>query len=264
MSLLTLLLLYAAGTVAGVMNTVGGGGSVLTLPALIFLGDMSSTSANATNRIGLIAQNSMAIWRFRRGGVREDHVAWRVTAAGLVGCMIGALFAAQVPAAAFDKVLGVIMLALLVLIVLKPKPKLRKRGGDSDAWSPLPRHRKHQALISFFLVGIYAGLIQAGAGIVILALMGYMFRMDLVRGNYVKLVFILVLNVLAFGIFWVSGLEIRWVEGVMVFLGQVTGAYMGSWVALKKGEGWIMWILIISILLSSGKLLGVDAWVMGA
>lgn len=260
---LSYILLFAAGVLAGVINTVGGGGSVLTLPALIFIGGLSSPAANATNRIGLVAQNSMAIWRFRRGGVKEDRISWRVALAGLPGTWIGAEFASWIPEGAFDKILGILMLALLALFIFKPKPHLTKDQPNVDAWGVLSGKNKAITLIAFFIIGIYMGLIQAGSGIMILIVLGYMLRLDLVRGNYIKLVYILVLNVLAFGIFLKNDLGIDWGAGITVFVGQVAGAYVGSWVALKKGEKWMLMILAVSIILASAKLLGLVDWVWG-
>ena len=242
------------------MNTVGGGGSVLTLPALIFIGGLPSPAANATNRIGIMAQNMMAIWRFRAGGVNEDSIAWRLSIAGLPGAWLGAELASWIPEKDFDVFLAIMMLLLLALILFKPKPHLLKEGESRDAWGLLSGERKVLTAFVFFLIGVYMGLLQAGSGILILVALGYLMRLDLVRGNYIKLVFILVLNFLALAVFIKNDLGIDWIAGVVLFAGQVLGAYIGSWVALKKGEGWIKVILAVSIVLSSAKLLGWLDW----
>jgi len=90
----------------------------------------------------------------------------------------------------------------------------------------------------------------------ILVALGYLVRMDLVRGNYVKLLFILILTAGALLTFILNGLRIEWLAGLFLSLGQMTGAYVGSWVAIRKGEKWILVILPVAILLSSAKLLG--------
>jgi len=91
----------------------------------------------------------------------------------------------------------------------------------------------------------------------ILVALSYIVRIDLVRGNYIKLYFILVTNIVAVAVFLLSGLSVLWLVGGALFLGQVAGAMIGSWVALTKGETWIKAILVVCILLSSAKLLGV-------
>ena len=250
----TYILLLLASVAAGVMNTVGGGGSILTIPVMIFAG-INPNTANATNRIGVIAQNFTAIWRFRRGGVKEDGLAWPLIVVGLPGCWIGARLAASINPKQFEFLLGILMLPLLVLILARPKPKAPAEGGASGRWSSLGRVRQAGLLVSFFFLGIYGGFIQAGIGIMIIIVLSYAARLDLVRSNYVKLAFILVQQIFAFGVFLTERMAIDWWAGVTLVAGQSLGAYWGSWVALKVGERWIMVILVVSILLSSGKLL---------
>jgi uncharacterized membrane protein YfcA len=257
-----LLLLFGAGVLAGVLNTVGGGGSVLTLPALIFAG-VPPVAANGTNRIGIIAQGIVAARQFRRGGIHENQLTPRAIAVGLPAAGLGAYLAARIPDAQFEKVLGVLMLVLLALILAKPKPHLAKEGeAPHDLWSPLTRSHRIGALFAFALLGFYAGFIQAGAGILILVLLGWAAKIDLVRANYVKLVFILALNILVLLVFWWQ-VEIHWVAGLAITLGQMLGAWLGSWIALEKGEGWMKAILTVAILLSSAELLGVWEWLRG-
>ena len=168
-----------------------------------------------------------------------------------------AWLAAAMPEAKFERVLGLLMLVLLVLILKKPKAKLVKEGeAPEDAWSPLSSNKKAGLLFAFFWLGVYAGFIQAGMGIMVLVVLGYFLQMDLVRGNYIKLVVILGLTFVALGTFMLQGVAIAWVAGIATSLGQVTGAAIGSWVALKKGEGAIKVILTVAILVSSAKLLG--------
>lgn len=253
-SQMTYLLLFAAGVAAGVINTVAGGGSVLTLPALIFAG-IPAVAANATNRIGIIAQNVMAIHQFRRGGISEFPLTWRVTAAGFVGSILGAVLAARIPDESFEKILGVLMLLLLPL-TLKKSPKATPLDGVPDHWSHLSSRRRTTVLGAFFLLGIYAGFLQAGIGIMILLVLAHVLHLDLVQSNYVKLVFVLAATAVALGVFVLQRVEIDWVAGAVLTLGQTVGAYAGSWVAIRRGEKWIKAIMVVSILLSSGKLLG--------
>lgn len=249
------IVLFFAGLFAGVINTVGGGGSVLTLPALIFAG-IPAGIANATNRIGIIIQNLVAIRQFRKGNAREDHLSARVVAVGLAGSVLGARLASLIPDREFERILGVLMLVLLAMILSRPRPRLLKNGVPEDAWSPLSPRSKIATLTAFFFLGIYAGFLQAGVGIMILVALGYLVRMDLVRGNYVKLVFVFVLNLAALATFLAGGIEIEWVAGIAITAGQALGAALGSWIAIRKGERWILWILTVAIVLSSAKLLG--------
>lgn len=253
MLILHYMLLFVAGLVAGVMNTVGGGGSVLTLPALIFLG-LPADVANATNRIGIFAQNVVAVRQFHLSDIRENHLSWRISLAGVAGCVLGVFLAARIPPKQFEQVLGWFMLALLALILKRPKPHLVS-GAPRDCWTPLSARRRIIVLASFFVLGVYSGFLQAGVGIMILLTLGHLVAVDLVRGNYIKLVFILVCMPVSLLTFIASGVRVDWLAGMALTAGQMTGAYAGSWVAIRKGEKWILAILIVCILLSSGKLL---------
>jgi len=252
------LLLFAAGTAAGIINTVAGGGSVLTLPALIFAG-VPAGIANATIRIGIIAQNITAVRQFRRGGVHEWPFTWRTTVVGLAGSIVGAVLAAHIPDEQFERILGFLMLALLPL-TLKKVP--RASGADAnpaallDAWSPLSSRNRLLMLGSFFALGVYGGFLQAGIGIMILLVLQHTIHMPLVLGNYVKLVFVMAATMVALAVFVAQGIEIEWVAGLVLSAGQILGAYAGSWVAIRRGEQWIRGVMVFSILLSSGKLLG--------
>lgn len=259
MSPLVYLVLFAAGIGAGIINTVAGGGSVLTLPALIFAG-IPATAANATNRIGIIAQNLTALRQFRRDGIHEWPLTWRVTLVGTIGAVLGAMLAAWLPDDKFERILGFLMLALLPL-TLKKAPKAATPAESDlppikDHWARLPQRRRALTLAAFFLLGIYGGFLQAGIGIMILLVLAHYVRIDLVEANYVKLAFILITMIMAFGVFLTRGVQVAWVAGLVLTAGQMIGAYVGSWVAIRKGEQWIKAIMVISILLSSGKLLG--------
>lgn len=257
MELTVILGLFLAGAGAGVINTVGGGGSILTLPALIFLGGLDSVSANGTNRLGIIFQNLMALWQFRKGGVRQDNLAIRLTIIALPGAFLGSMLAANIPDETFRPLLAWMMLGLLLLVLFKPKPKLLKdTEGVVDPLRGAPLGKRMWLGVTIFVIAVYMGFLQAGGGIMVLVALGWFLRMDLVLGNYVKLFMILCTNVLSFGVFLFNGTPIYWVAGIMVFAGQISGAYMGSWIALEKGEGWMKAILAVSILASSAKLLG--------
>lgn len=257
----TYLILFAAGLAAGIINTVAGGGSVITLPVLIFAG-LPAGVANATNRIGLVLQNVTAIWRFRRSGVKESHLSWRCLAVAAVGAVFGVWLAVLIPDRRFEHVLAILMLILLVLILKKPKPHLVEEA-PGDAWKPLSTRKRVLLLLSFFGLGVYAGFIQAGMGIMVLLTLGYLVRMDLVRGNYIKLVVILGLTFVALATFMIQGVPVAWIAGISTGSGQIVGALIGSWVAIEKGEKWIKVIMVTAIVLSSAKLLGVLDLILG-
>jgi uncharacterized membrane protein YfcA len=253
--------LFVAGLIAGAVNTVAGAGSLLTLPALIFAG-VPGTAANATNRLGIVVQGLTAVRQFHRQRVRENHLSWRVVVAGLGGAVLGAVLAARIPDDQFEFMLGILMIVLLVLIVKAPRPHLLDNGAPEDAWSGLDRGRRVAVLGVFFLLGIYAGFLQAGVGIMILLSLGYLVRLDLIRGNYIKLLFTLVHNAIALGVFLLQGVDVAWVAGGVLTLGQALGAVGGAWIVIHKGDRWIRIVMVVTVLASSAKLLGITDLVM--
>ena len=108
----TWLLLAVGGLVAGVINTLAGGGSLITVPLLVMVG-LPATTANGTNRIGVLFQNVVAIWRFRKEGLDGLRGAAPVLLPVLIGSVVGAEGASRMSAELFRQAFGVAMIALL-------------------------------------------------------------------------------------------------------------------------------------------------------
>jgi uncharacterized membrane protein YfcA len=238
--------LAAVGFVSGFLNVLAGGGSLLTLPLLIFLG-LPATVANATNRVGVLCQNIFAIGSFRRHGVLPMKPALLCTAPALLGSYLGALWAVDIDERLFQRLLAVIMISVLIIILIDPAKRLQ---GREQHFTPL---RLTVLLGSFFLIGIYGGFVQAGVGFLILpALLVHGF--DLVRANAVKIFVILAFTVPALAVFiWHD--QIDWLLGIVLAVGNASGGWLASHVAVKKGHDWIKRIVSVTVLLLALKLL---------
>ena len=103
-------LLFGGGVVAGIVNTLAGGGSMLTVPLLVMLG-LPGTLANGTNRVGVLVQSLAATWRFRRDGVDVLASALPVLLPVGVGALVGALAVTQLADDVFERAFGLVMLA---------------------------------------------------------------------------------------------------------------------------------------------------------
>ncbi len=114
--------LIVVGILAGAINTLAGGGSLLTLPILIFMG-LPPNVANATNRIGIVFQAFVGTAGYRSKGVSNFPFNLYLGVAALAGSLIGAQIAVDISGAIFNKVLAVIMLIVVAIIVFKPKTK---------------------------------------------------------------------------------------------------------------------------------------------
>lgn len=240
---LTALLVIGAGVVAGFVNAVAGGGSLLTLPLLIFLG-MPATLANGTNRVALVLQNISAVSRYARGGVHHFRSGLYIAAPSLVGAVIGSSLAADVPDETLGRIIGGVLIVVAIYALLSP-----------ERWIKIS-HRASPWLLGiiFFFVGLYGGFIQAGIGFFILSALVLWGGYDLLHGNAVKVFIILLYTIPALIIFTVNK-EVDYATGLLLGAGSMTGAWIGAHIGLKKGTGWIRIILIAAILLAALKLL---------
>ena len=115
-------LLIIVGFIAGFMNTMAGGGSLLTLPLLIFLG-LPAAVANGTNRVAIFMSTLSATAGFKSKGVSNFPFNIYLGFSGLIGALIGARIAIDIKGELFNKILAVIMILVVVLIIFKPKIK---------------------------------------------------------------------------------------------------------------------------------------------
>ena len=114
------ILLVLVGFIAGVINVVAGGGSLLTLPMLIFLG-LPPNIANGTNRIAIIIQNIFAVKGFQSKEVNTSPFSVYLAIPATIGAIIGAFAGVKIEGELFNKILGIIMLVIVAYMVFKPK-----------------------------------------------------------------------------------------------------------------------------------------------
>ncbi len=239
-------LLFLAGAVAGILNVLAGGGSLLTLPLLIFMG-LPSAVANGTNRIAILCQNIFAIRAFRQRQVFPWQLALLCTPAALVGSWYGASLAINLDDELFNRVLALIMIGVLIFTAVDPMKRLRRQEIAFSNW------RKAVIVISFFGVGIYGGFVQAGVGfLVITALLVH--GLDLVRINAIKVFVIFAYTLIALGVFIYHG-QIDYVLGFALAAGNSLGGMIGPKLAVDKGHDWIKKVVSLTVLVFALKLL---------
>ncbi len=244
--LLTPLLLVGAGLVAGTINSIAGGGSLLTLPLLIFVG-LPPTIANATNRIAIFVGGVGATSSFHRRGLIPFEWVRFALGPALVGVLLGTWGALRIGDVAFERVLAVILVLAAVWIIWHPiKPVV---SGDA----PIPEGGRRWVLRgAFFLLGCYSGFIQAGIGFLFLALLSAN-GLDLVRGNAVKVPLVLVFTGLSIPLFAMNGM-LDWSAGLMMAGGQFFGAKLGVHLQVLKGQAWVRNVLTVAIVVFAIRL----------
>jgi uncharacterized membrane protein YfcA len=236
-------ILVAGGIVAGTVNTLAGGASALTVPLLVLVG-LPATVANGTNRVGILVQNVVAAWRFRAEGVSGLRGALPALVPTALGALAGAYGVSLLDDRVFERLFGVVMLALVVPVVLGAAPSRRSRR----AWSaPL-------TFLVFLAIGVFGGAVQAGVGFALvfaLSWAGY----DLVRANSIKVAVNAVLTGVAVPVFVLRG-QVAWVPGLVLAAGFALGSVAGVRIAVTGGERVIRPVFAASVLALAGRMLG--------
>ena len=230
-----IVLLAVAGFVSAAVNMVSGGGSFLTLPLFIFLG-LPAGEANATNRVGVVAQNVAGVLGFHAHGVLDWRFARWVFMPCALGAFLGSYVALQVGDREFRRVLSVVMVLMALFAVMDP-------GRFKPA---TPAARAALMLLGFLGAGFYGGFIQAGVGFLVLALTSLL-GLDLVRGNAVKVLLVLVQTAVSLAVFIWAG-KIVWKLGLAMAFGCVLGSMAGVRLTVLKGHAWVKRVVTVTII----------------
>ena len=212
---------------------------------MIFLG-LPATVANGTNRVGILLQNVGAVWGFHRYGVLDwKSIPW-VAGPGILGSIAGTWAALVVGDEAFKKILAILMVLVTLWTLWNPfqgKHVAESQGHDSNLI---------MMGIGFFAIGAYAGFVQAGVGFFILAVTT-MVGHDLVRGNALKVLSVLIFTVVSLIMFaWDE--KIDWSLGFTLGIGTVFGGMVGVRLTVLKGHTWIKQVVTIAIIVFALKL----------
>jgi uncharacterized membrane protein YfcA len=238
-------LVVVVGFVAGVVNTLAGGGSLLTVPLLVLIG-VPGTFANGTNRVAVLVQSVVGAWQFRALGVSGFRHVLPVLAPLLLGAAAGAYGVAHLDDATFERLFGVVMLLLLVP-ALFPPPLSAARVSDA-------RMGPVVGAITFFAIGLYGGAFQAGVGLFLvlaLARRGH----DLILSNSVKMVAVAAFTAIATAIFVYQG-QVYWLPAIALSLGTALGAAFGARIAVRGGEWLVRRVLVVAVIALAGRMLG--------
>lgn len=231
-----------AGLSAGVINTLAGSGSIITLSLLSFLG-LPANIANGTNRIGVFFQSSTSSLKFLQQGDLSLKGKVGIITMSLVGAIGGVYTASVLSVASFETVVGGIFCLLFFVVLVKPQKYIKP---SSSLLKFLP--------LIFAVIGFYAGFIQAGAGVFMLALMHAVWGKSLTELNPIKAFLVFLINGLALIGYALAG-QVNWKIGLALAMGQVIGALIGVRLNNLKNniEPVIRLLLLGLILLSVAK-----------
>ncbi len=238
MTLIEALALLLIGALAGFINVLSAGGSMLTLPLLMFLG-LPPQEANGTNRVSIALQSVSAVYHFLRAGARHVGLSLRLSVPAVLGSLAGAWLAMRTGDALFEAILIVVM-AGAALLMLLPQPRLETRPLTPERLTPA-------VYLAMFAIGLYGGFIQVGVGILFIVVLYRMLKIDLAQVNVFKVLIVLVYTLPALAVFLVND-QVRWGYGLML----AAGSMIGAWLAVKvnvspRGAFVVKWLTVAVI-----------------
>lgn len=246
-SLWQAVLLVVVGGIAGFMNVLAGGGSLLTVPVMVFMG-IPGPAANGTNRIAILAQNLSATAAFFNKGFSDFKLSLSLAACALPGAVLGAFLGVQLHGVWFNRILAVIMVGVMVVMYFD-----KGHSKDNSAGQPTRSQliRGHLLMIG---VGFWGGFIHIGVGFIIMPVLNRVMGLDLVRTNMHKVFIVATYTIAALAVF-VSQVPIFWLAGVALAVGTSIGGYVGANMAISRGEQLIRKVLNLVLIVFIIKLL---------
>lgn len=236
---------FVVGVAASIIGTMAGGGSLLSIPLLIFLG-LPPHVAIATDRFAGLGVGATALYRFWPSG----KIVWRhvpaLALASLVGSLIGATWLIRAEPGALTAVVGALLLVLLPLLFLKPDLGVAPRE--------VSRLRVRLGLVLYFLVQILAGFFGGGTGTLIFFILMSCFGATVTQVAATQILPFLALTLSSLLLFAFGGI-IDYRFGTALLAGTAVGGYLGAHLAITRGDRWVRRVLAVIVLVSGVRLL---------
>jgi uncharacterized membrane protein YfcA len=242
-SVISVTLLLLAGLIGGFINTLAGGGSMLTLPALMMLG-IPADIANATNRVGVFLQSAAAVRGFKNYDRLDSAAILPMMVPTVAGALIGSLLASFLPVSFLKPTLLITMVLMAVYMIVKPDGISPPEGTRAFGVFEKP-----SGLVALFVAGVYGGFVQAGVGFILIAALAGSLRYDLVRANALKMVATGIFSIVALTVFiWRD--QVMWVPGLILAAGTMIGASLSVKFAVNVSQSTLKWLLLVMVTLT--------------
>ena len=244
MDLFLYAIIFLGGVLAGIINTLAGNGSAITLTILSEMMGLPGNVANATNRIGIVGQSMTSFYVFQRKGLVDFSRTWHYLILMILGSLGGVWLALTISNKAFIEVFRFLMILMLIVILIKPERWLRETdiNHKPSLWISAPI-----ALI----IGFYGGFIQMGMGIFFLIIMVLGAKFSLADANILKIAGVGLYTFLALVIFAFMGI-VDWEAGLLIAVAQTLGGYLGAVFASNNPNAnkWAHRLLIVMVIIS--------------
>lgn len=243
--MLSYLFVLIIGLITGFMDAIIGCGGLISIPMLIFAG-MPPSVAVATDRFGCLGSALSSTYRFWKSELIVKKYLFPFSFIAVVGALVGASILININEKLLGDIIGILLILLLPVIFI------RKDLGIKNNRPTLIKISI--GYIIFFLIEIYAGLISIASGIFVLLALSFFFGMDFLKANATLKPVSLLGTIVALLVFANNGI-VDWVNGLVLFLGMLSGGYLGAVVAEKGGNKFIRYIFILVVIFSAEKLL---------
>jgi len=219
-----LVMLAAAGVVGGAMNALAGGGSFVTLPAMIAAG-LPSVGANASSTVALFPGGAASVWVYRHGLTNVEELPFVPSlVATLIGGLVGALLLVSTPSSVFDGVLPFLLLTATLMLILGPRLGATLRARVSGGPVTVTAIQ--------FVLGVYGGYFGGGVGLMMLAAWSIVSRADIKALNPLRMTMVTAANTIAVVCFVALGV-VWWPQAIALGLGAIVGGYLGAHVGRR-------------------------------
>ncbi len=235
-----------AGFLAGVINSVAGGGSFFTLPALIRCG-VPTIHANTTSTVALWPGTLASFGAYRRELAARRRLAVTLAIVSVFGGIVGAWILLHTPAATFDRLLPWLTLFATVLFAYGRQVAARLKltlGNEHDVRSLV------KTSLLQFVIAVYGGYYGAGAGIMMLAVLSLLNMTNIHAMNAFKTLLSVAFNGAAVLLFIVKGF-VLWPEALTMMAGAVVGGYGGAWLARRLPAVFVRGFVIVTGVLTT-------------
>lgn len=238
-----LLFLFFAGFFGGVLNSIAGGGSFITFPALLFVG-VAPISANATNTFSSCAGYLSGAYAFRKDLYAHKKELPRLILMSLIGGIVGAWLLLNTPESLFLEAIPWLLLFATLLFIF---------GGKlNSTLKQFASHHRHASsvgnlllLLTLLGVCIYGGFFNAGLGIIMLSYLALAGYSNINAMNGMKLLVSSTVSLIAIVLFIYNG-AIAWYEGAIVLLGTLAGGYVAAHVSRQLPQQYVRAFVIVA------------------
>ncbi len=242
MTFLQGLLLFGSAMLAGMINSVAGGGTLVTFPTLIWVG-LSEKIANATSTVALVPGAWSSLWGYRSEVQQTPRRFFVLLIPSLIGGVLGAILLKLTPSTVFAALVPFLVLFATILFMVQEPIQRRLRTGDATQ-RPVSRQWLIGASFYQFLVAVYGGYFGAGIGILMLAVLGVMGLSNIHQMNGLKNIFGSTINAVAAGYFIFAGL-VNWRAALLMAAGAIIGGYGAAGLARKLGQKFVRRAVIV-------------------